>query len=195
MQKRKLNDLALIKGFKNGDSEIIKLFYSVNYAGVSRFVKRNGGTNEDAKDVMQEGLYGTLLSLNSSGFSLQKSLGAYFYIICKNIWLTRIKEKIAERKMKEGLMIEADLNKPGEEKRQEELVRLLVFKHMQSLREECREILSMYLQNKPFKVIAEEMNLSSEGAARFRKKACLDKLLINIKEDKDFKNLNNEGYL
>ncbi len=192
MQKRKLNDSELISDIKNGNTKTIEAFYAENYPTVLSYVKRKGGHHEDAKDVMQEGMYGLLIALQRSDFVLRTKLGAYFFSICKNKWINRIRETKDDQQLKQDLMHMPDLNDDQTSMQFEEHHSILFFRKMQLLKKECREIIGFYLQRMAFKTIAEKMNLKSEGAARTRKKACLDKLLEYIKNDKTIKYPENE---
>ena len=65
----------------------------------------------------------------------------------------------------------------------------LFHKYILELPEYCFKILQLVIAGMTAKVIAQKLNLSSEGYVRNRKKVCLDTLIKMIKKDPKSKEL------
>lgn len=192
MKKSVVNESDLINGIKNGNTKIIEMFYVEQFPIVHKYVNRNGGNPDDAKDVMQEAMLSFFVTLNKDDFKLRNSPGDYFFGISKNVWKKRIREIKVDNQLKLDLLLNPDINESGVDKNQEEYIRVLLFRKLTLLKKECRDFISMYLQKIPNRKIAENLNINSEVTVRVKKKHCLDRLLSLIRSDDNFKLMNDE---
>lgn len=159
---------------------------------VHKYLNRNGGNPDDAKDVMQEAMLSFFVKLKMDEFNLRISPLGYFFGISKNVWQKRIREIKVDNQLKLDLLLNPDMNESGVDKNQEEYIRVLLFRKLTLLKKECQDIISMYLQKIPYRKIAENLNINSEVTLRVKKKHCLDRLLFLIRSDDNFKLMNDE---
>lgn len=70
--------------------------YEEYFSYATSFIKRTGGTIDDAKEIFQEALLILLSKLNSyehDKFSIDSNIKAYLYGIVRNLWIHASKEK------------------------------------------------------------------------------------------------------
>lgn len=181
---RKMIDLnltseELIRGLRSDDlkvsDEALNWLYQQMFDVVDRYIKSNNGTSEDAEDVFQEGVLSFYKSIRTRELISIENVEAYFFSICRNIWL----KQIAKQKLKIILTDEFAIN--------DEVVYLklqdqdyepsLLDRIEQTLGEKCRAVLSLfYYEKRSMKEIAQITGLSSEQVAKNKKSLCLKKL-------------------
>lgn len=172
-----------------GDSFVIRQFYAQYFSGIVSFVLRNQGTVDDAKDLFQDAIMIVYQKAKAPDFELKYSLHTYFYGICKNLWLQKLKrQKDLRPLLVEEDIIQEDLSiiEVIEERNKQQLF----FKKFSLLSEGCQEILKLFFAKKTMEEIAQKLGLGSAGYAKKRKYKCQKKLLELVKEDVLYKELN-----
>src|SRR5688572_29740176 len=101
-----MNDSQIVSDLKKRNNAAYDLLYSFYYPTIERFVKRNSGTSDDAKDVFQETIIVLLDKVPKEDFVLTSSIKTYIFAVASNIWLKRLRE--AKRTMKLPLDFELE---------------------------------------------------------------------------------------
>ncbi|MGI6718931.1 MAG: sigma-70 family RNA polymerase sigma factor [Bacteroidales bacterium] len=166
------------------------LYYKV-YPYVERYVTTNGGTEEDAKDVFQDGIIVLMLKddneYNCSHITL-------LYGICKKLWLRNLKNKKTNIPVN-SLFISTNNNhlftyntafeSKSKYNNNMELI-TIIKKHISNFCESDNKMFNMYLNNKSYKEIACTMNVKP-SYVRKRICMCKSKLSTLLKYNPYFK--------
>lgn len=149
--------------------------YLVNrdFTSVKIYVQKNSGSEDDAKDIFQDGLIALLKNLQQGEYKSSSTIKSYLFAICKNTWLQQL------RKMKKNQELLPEISEENgiEEKLALEERYKLMKQKFSLLGEECQKILiQFYYDKKSMKELQEIYNLSSEQAAKNKKSRCLKKL-------------------
>lgn len=187
----KAGDQALLKGILEADSRRIQQVYDQALPAVIRWVAENNGTEQDARDVFQEAMIALFRKLEGGDFTLSCTLTSYLRILCRNLWLVRLRDgKKFQATPLEGIeavdLSHDMLEQLGQAERQR-----LFFKHFDALGEKCRRILSLFFDKTPLAEIAQQLG-TSEGYIKKRKFECKEKLVKAVQRDPLFQELKNE---
>jgi RNA polymerase sigma factor (sigma-70 family) len=172
------SELELVAGLRDGDRQILTWLYGRNYPIVRVFVLANSGTENDAKDVFQEGITAIWNNIFRQQYvSIQgKGLEAYLVKICRYRWLERIKS--AAFRYSRPLSPELESGEPDDSLQQmvrrEEIE--MARRYMSQLGDRCRRILYLfYFHKRSMDEIAGELDLTAESAKN-QKYRCLKQL-------------------
>lgn len=158
------------------------------FASVRTYIIANSGSEEDAKDLLQDAVLVVYRQAKSGALQLNAPLGAYLFGICKKQWLHRLREKKHARQVTNELPVEYSDEATSEaEWRQAERHRLYLEK-LNELDESGRRLLELDAQNVPLKEIAEMLNYSYDYV-RQKKSECLAKLTKLIRQDPRYHDL------
>ena len=76
-----------LSGIVNNDFSLLQRIYEQSLPEVIRYVKKNSGTLDDAKDVFQEGIMVIFKKVKEDRLVLTTSFHAFLFMVCKRIWL------------------------------------------------------------------------------------------------------------
>jgi RNA polymerase sigma factor (sigma-70 family) len=85
--------LRLLQEVRAGHEAAFQDLYRQAYPMVEKFVRRNNGTAEQARDLFQETLLVLLQKVRQPDFTLSCSLPTYLFAISKNRWLKQLKSR------------------------------------------------------------------------------------------------------
>ncbi len=183
----KITNEDFLRGIAENDYTVLELIYKKSLPEVTKYVKKNSGTFEDAKDVFQEGILVVYNKVKEDKLRLTTSFHYYLYSVCKKIWLKKLKK----RKGKE-VSFESDEEYSYIETFDEDFIKtrkwILFNKKFNSLSEECRKVLKMMFNGRSSKEIAREMGYTEEYAKR-KKYKCKLALTTLIKKSSEYNNL------
>ena len=148
-------DYQLLEGLKRSDHQSIHAIYDLALPSVITWVKQNNGQEQDARDIFQEALIALYKKVNEREFELTCTLKSFLRIMCRNLWLTRLRDgKKYSASAIEGIEpveLSDDLIAQLEGSAKEQLF----YKHFDALGENCRKILSWFFDKVKLAVIAE----------------------------------------
>ena len=195
LQKGLLNVLTIKSG--TSDTELIQMIlsgnasrnkaletiYRENREKVFAYIVSNSGTQDQAKDILQESVIALYENVRDGRFKGESAIGTYLYSIARFKWLNEIKKMSTRTSHHMEMRSKEDFD-PGplatllDAERQGEIHEILA-----SLGERCKELLiqSIY-HNASMKEIAAEGGYSSEQIVRNTKYKCLKKLKELIAE-------------
>ncbi|MFC1733162.1 RNA polymerase sigma factor [candidate division KSB1 bacterium] len=187
-------DEHITAGIGRGDHEILKFVYEHFFAQVKKYVLKNSGSEDDARDVFQEALVVVFEKVRKGDLELKCSFGTYLYAVGRHVWLKQLRAK------KVRLAIHEDTAPyPGHSEQDAygldyERVQLqkLIYRHFSRLEKDCRELLKMVAQSRTYREIAVMMGFKSDVHARKRKLRCKKLLLKSIRKDPTYKEYFNE---
>ncbi len=166
--------IALLR--KGSRSKALDRLYK-SFPSIERFVVGNGGTNEEAKDIFQEGLVIFIQKASSPQFELTSAISTYLYSVCKYLWYDHLrKQKFRTDVQPEELNIPSSyehdvvdhVNKENKFKVLDDVFPLLG--------DRCIELLKrFYYQKMSMKEIASDMGYNNDKIAKNQKYKCLEK--------------------
>lgn len=181
------SDQELLVGIKNADSTTIKRVYDLALPTVIRWTKDNNGSEADARDLFQDAIMALYRRLESSDFELTCRLQSYLRIMCRNLWLARLrKEQNKTMITEETEAVELDDNVLAliEVNDRHRLFR----RHFDLLEDGCRRVLALFFDKTPLKAIAEMLG-TSEGYIKKKKFKCKERLIKSVQSDPSFDEL------
>lgn len=172
----------LLPAIKANDEQVLRQLYAGTYPSVVRYVQKNSGTEDDAKDIYQEAFLAAWRNIQLDKFQATEpsALSAYIFQIAKNKWIdhlrsTKTKQTIS---LEDGMLngVTTDMVPPENAEYLD-----AVKKQMQSLGEKCRDLLNrFYYHKQSIREIAEHFNWT-EPSAKNNKYRCLQELRTLVK--------------
>ncbi len=166
--------VALIK--KN-DRATLKKLYNQNYKKVLRYVLKNNGSDQQAKDIYQEAFLAMWRNIKEDKFIAQNesAVDGYLYQIAKNKWLDYLRS--ARYKKTTAITREIDSNEELEENEETYLTQMrYVTQALNKMGERCKKVLQQfYFEKKSMREIAISLDIE-ESSARNAKYRCMEKL-------------------
>ena len=183
-------DQQLLEGIVNADRNAVKRIYDLILPSVILWVKENNGSEADARDIFQEALIALFRKVESSDFQLTCTLKSFVRIMCRNLWLTRLRDnKKFEASELEGVE-KADLDQDLAESLERSEKEQIFYKHFDLLEEQCRKIMMWFFDKIALSEIAKRLE-TSENYIKKRKFICKEKLVKAIQNDPVFEELKN----
>lgn len=180
-------DDKLLDAFIKADSKVILYFYENYLPAISKYICRNNGTHDDARDVFQDALLALFKQAKGSDFILTASLKTYIFSICRYQWL----KKLRKNKKEESLVDDFDLQDDGSNiiVHLEKAERFhILHNHLSMFSGNNRKILELYLKKFSTDEIAEQLGLSRLYVKK-KKFECKKQLIESIRTDVRYKEL------
>jgi RNA polymerase sigma factor (sigma-70 family) len=184
---QKYTDNQILQGIKDHDSAILKYLYKVYFPGVIDLIVKHHGREEEAKDIFQEAIILLYGRIQNGELKLKKSFQSYFMVMIKFIWFKKLERSPKNSNDEEFLENIIDDDEELLLKYEESKKYTLFLKHFNKLREDCKQILTLFFQKIPLKTIADKIGSKSENYVKKRKNKCKDFLVTSIKSDPDYK--------
>ncbi len=178
-----MKSYEIISGLRGQDSETLKYIYKEYFLMIVKLIQDNSGCIQDAEDVFQEGLVVIFRKIQDRDFQINYTFKTYFYTVCKNIWLVRLRNKSRELtgfdEQIELMELDQDLLQEIYKNERYHLYR----KHFKDLDEPCQQLLKFHFLKRPMIEIVKRMGFSSINYARKKKFKCKEKLIKRIQSD------------
>lgn len=177
----------LVRGVVENDLAILRRIYHESLPEVIKYVKRNSGTEEDGKDVFQEGILVIFRKASAGDLELTTSFHNFLFTICKRVWLKKLRKRTGKE-----VPFDEVLEYSYEDNLEEAFLKSqkweLFNKRFMDLSEECRQVLKMLFNKVSGKEIAEKMGYTEDYAKR-KKYKCKQSLADLIKSDPNYNEL------
>lgn len=86
----------IINGILLGDQKTFNDLYEYDFPGVVRFVTKNSGNLENAKDLFQDALIILIEKIYDQKLDLSCTLSTYIFSICRNLWMEQLRRNKKE---------------------------------------------------------------------------------------------------
>ncbi|MEM9920392.1 MAG: sigma-70 family RNA polymerase sigma factor [Bacteroidota bacterium] len=176
-----------LKGIKENNFSVLQEIYRESLPQVAKYIKKNSGELDDAKDVFQEGILVVFRKVQNDELELTTDFHYYLFGVCKKIWLKKLKKKNLKRVPFEDLEVSM-MEDPLEIDWDKSQKWTLFNRQFERLSEECRKVLKMLFNKKSGKEIAAAMGYSEDYAKR-KKYKCKNKLADLIRSSPEYKSL------
>jgi DNA-directed RNA polymerase specialized sigma24 family protein len=151
--------------------------YENCYPIVARFVKRNNGTQQDAKDIFQDALIIFYEKTLEKNLLISVSDGAYILGIAKHLWLKKFSKDKKTISLNE---MEATITIPGDYFPETADFKIMNF--LEQVGRKCMDLLTaFYYHKESMKEIKKLFGYSSQHTATVQKYKCLEKIRNSVK--------------
>lgn len=172
------DDTTLYEGLKRNQQSAFEYLYKNNYPAVRQLLRQYNGSEDDAKDVFQEGMIALWNNIRSGSYQLREDvkMSTYLIQICKLRWMDRMKKASSRYEIRQETYLE-----PAEEA---EVMVNWINREEQSefqqqfaqLGERCQTLLKgFYFMKQSLQEIAERLGIG-EASAKNEKYRCMQRL-------------------
>lgn len=186
---KQLTSDKILKGIFENDRNVIQYVYDNYFNSIRSFVLRNGGAEEDAWDVFQDGVVIIYEQIKTDNLIVKSSFHTYFYTVCKHQWLKTIRDK--NSKYHESI---DDSAEPDKQSLNEENIKLdeaiekekrikLYQRNVAKLSKECQALLKLVAKGFNINEITTELDYKSTGFTYKKRRLCKERLIKLIKTD------------
>lgn len=170
-------DLKTVNGIALGDAAALETLYRDYFPMVLNMVIQNSGTEDEAKDVFQEGVIVLYDRIKQGDFELSSRLKTYIYSVCRRLWLKQLGGQgrmfYDVEHYAEIIPVEDDLARHKE--RDDQM--MLMEQALEELGEPCRTIIQdFYMRNLSMQEICEKFGYTNADNAKTQKYKCLQRL-------------------
>ena len=174
-----------LRGILDNDHAVLRGIYRDGFAAVERFVKKNKGTTEDARDLFQEGIVFVFRKLQRGEvIQLTADFTHYLFGVCRMRWFNKLRKKTPVGVTDETNITSVEENDYAEEFLSARKWRLFQRK-MTDLTEECRRVLDMLFNGRTGREIARALDYTEDYAKR-KKYRCKRTLIELVRADPEF---------
>lgn len=184
---RTIDKKIIIEGIRNQDKQILKSIYVTYFPTIKRFVLDNSGSEQDAKDVFQEGIIIIYRKIKEGNLNLTSSFKSYIYGVCRLIWLKQLSLNKENNEKLERYIEYEEVPDVSEDEYETNEQYKLYQKHFKRLEKDCQKLLQLFLKKVPLKEIAEILGIESQQYVKRKKFKCKEQLVRYIKSDPNFK--------
>lgn len=152
----------------------LERIYARAYPMVLHYVKQRYGTDQDAKDVLQDAIILFYEKVVEGNLTLTAAVTTYLMGICKNLWRREL-----ERRNRQSAFAPEEMNHPSEDGQETNLEQptQTVMDYVEQLGEKCKNILvSFYYQGHKMEQISSENGYRNLHTATVQKFKCLERL-------------------
>lgn len=192
------SDEAILEGLRLRSDYIINFIYKEFFPLIKFLVTENGGADEDAEDIFQDGIIILYNKISLNQLVLSSSFKTYMYSICRNLWLQKLNKRKAIYDKLSDVEEFIDLPKDmlQEASIEEAVMHRIIQIHFLSLPEDCQKVLKLFIKNIPLREIAGIMGFKTENYAKTRKYLCKEDLKKRIADDpRSQKFIKNDKYI
>jgi len=188
---KEYTDSEIIECLRNRQSYVVK-YLSDRYLPMIRLmVTQMGGSQEDAKDVFQDGLMIMLEKIDNKDFVVTCKFKTFLYSVCENLWkMVLVKRQAATNYMSRRLDNEDE--KDISDVMDNTLYETLFWDVFETIDESCKKILKLYWQEMSPQDIADKLGLTN-GYVRKKKSEAQALLTEKVKNHPEYKRLMNSG--
>ena len=184
---RFIDNKIIVEGILNQDKQVLKSIYLTYFPSIKRLVLDNNGSEQDAKDVFQEGIIIIYRKIKEGNLNLTSSFKSYIYGVCRYIWLKQLAQRKENTEKLEGYLEYEDVLDVSVDEYEKNEQYKLYQKHFKRLEKDCQKLLELFLKKVPLKEIAEELGIESQQYIKRKKYKCKEQLVRYIKSDPNFK--------
>lgn len=174
-----------------GDAEGIQKIYDLVFPKVLRFIRKNSGGKDDAKDVFQEALIQLISRFKVNDLHLDISIESYLFTVCKNLWRQELNRRKRVTKQKENTYIAETSSTENFEDELIQKKRELYERKFNELSDNCKSILTLFYKKVSYQEMIKTLSYSNEATARQRVFKCRKKLSELIRKDPLFSKIRN----
>ncbi len=172
------SDIEIIEGIRQHDKAVLQAFYKQYFGTIHHFIIQNGGDEQEAKDIYQDGVIVLYEKIKNNNLELSSSLKTFLYSICRNLWLKQLERK--ERyvgkieEQEEFIRVEEEEVKDWES----EKIKVLQMKEaLMRLGEPCKSLITdFYINDLNMQAMTEKFGYTNADNTKNQKYKCMNRL-------------------
>jgi RNA polymerase sigma factor (sigma-70 family) len=184
VKKLALGDI--IDGIRRRDNKVLTIIYKDFYPGISTYIRNNGGTTDDAKDVFQESLIIIFRQIEEKSLEIKTEFENYLFGIARLIWLKIIRNRDIHNRSIAQLEDPEAAYHPADEIIEEDFELRIFRKHFLEMGEEGQKLLKLSASDISNDAIAQMLGYKNEQVVRNMKYKFKEKLIQRIKTDPEY---------
>lgn len=185
-------DNKYIIALLENNSILLKELYEKYFSKIKLMVIKNGGTEDDAADMMQEGLVSIYNRACSAPFQLTCPMEAFLYHVCKNKWISFLRKKNSRDTVTitdhHGYILGEDEAEQANRCAADNEKKNLFEEKFKELGQACQQLLQLNWSGKPLDEVATLMN-TTYAYIRKKKSECMAKLMTLVQQSPVYENL------
>ena len=178
----------MLEGLVRSEPAAVRQVYDHVLPSIIYYVRDNGGTEADARDVFQDALLALYRRVRDGDFTLTCTLKSYLRVVCRNLWLKRLRKTGREASGLPEVLETVDVDPRMDERLENSEREALLWRHFDALEKGCRDILKRFFAGESMLHIAEQLD-TSEGYIKKRKHVCKERLVAAVRADARFTEL------
>lgn len=144
---------------------------------VLQLIINNSGSEDDAKDIYQEGIIVLHDKIKSGDFELTSKLKTFLYSVCRRLWLKKLSQKSRFsnniKDYEDHFTVDQEITNHDEKDQQF----LMMNSALADLGEPCKTIIEdFYIHSKSMQDICEKFGYTNSDNAKTQKYKCLQRL-------------------
>ena len=171
-----------LRGLVEKDERVVTKIYQELYPKIQKYVLSNGGTEDDARDLMQKSLMQMVVRAKVRHLEIKTSFEGYLFITARNFWLRIVKKRNLEVTNYELSTLHSEDQEVADSAVEQEKWELFQEK-LAVLSENCRRLLGFFFKKLSYKEIATAMEYANENVVKQRMFKCKQKLKDGIQAD------------
>jgi len=186
-------DEEFVAAIQGGDDRALAHLYRLHLPMISHLVLQNSGTEDEAKDVYQEGVMVFYEKVREGSLELSCQIKTYLYAVCRRLWLKRLAEKNRFGGRLDDLepYLETGAEEDVAQAQERDQRFATMAEALDHLGEPCRSLIEgFYLQEKSMQELTAEFGYTNADNAKNQKYKCLVRLkklfFIHYKEKESF---------
>ena len=187
--KKRYTSKELFRGIYMRDTDIIGYINDTYWKDIVRIVESLGGTKEDMEDLFQDTIESIYTSIDEKEPVGKAAFRQFFKAVAKNAYLKRQRRmKLSDMIQIEGAPEPAVAGNVIEDREAYNHCMKIVRQAMQKLKALCRKIIELVFLDFGPKEIAPVLGLKEARVSK-EKKLCLDRLVILVRQHKEFRRI------
>jgi len=191
MPAKKLHlDQKYIIGLLQNDSLVVQEIYTRFVPKVINYIKQNSGSEDEARDVIQEVLITIYNQASQKGLELTCPFDAYFFLLCKRKWLNELKKTSNKEVTLEDENV-SNYDDAGELVLENELFKVKqgIFETMfEKMNTSCKDLIKATFKFKKMEEVAKYLGVTY-AYARKKKSNCIGELTKSIQNSTAYQQL------
>lgn len=172
-----MSELHYINGLKEGNRDTVYQIYKKYLPNITSWMLKNSGNEQDAYDIFQDALEVIVEKSFSADWTLEMPFGAYLFRICRNKWISTLREKNKEEQVRnyeyERYTSEAyDKIFESEQMAFDEKIKEMLSDTFDALSPLCQKLIPLTESKVSAKEIAETLQMTNANTVHRRKFAC-----------------------
>ena len=184
------SDQKYIDALLTNNAEVLNELYQRFSGKIKWMILQNNGTDADIADVFQDALLSIYHRAKTKGFVLTCPFDAYFYMVCKNLWLSQLHKRKTQRLVLTDTTqyenIDDNSNKLADDCLMQQARKDLLTEKLDTIGQSNKEFLQLCWSGISMEEVARIFNISY-GYARKKKSECVAKLVLQVKKSPYFK--------
>ncbi|NJK86945.1 MAG: sigma-70 family RNA polymerase sigma factor [Bacteroidales bacterium] len=148
--------ISHIKNELNKDSrKLFEFIYKTYFNRIKKFILNNKGSDQDAKDVFQEGVLAVIRNINENKVKNDTIFVVYLFSVCRYIWFNHLRVPKFDSLNESDLSDEYGLEENDFSSIEDSIEKSIFQRVFCLLDEPCRKLLKSFFDNTPLKEITD----------------------------------------